>query len=133
MYMQHQDREELMLRSRKGFVEVAVQSGVEIVPIYYFGNSKIVDFGPRFLSGISRKLKMSFGLIYGLWGLPIPRPHPICMVIGEPIPVQQKSDKDPEFKSYVDSVHAQVIESLQRLYERHRAEFGWADKPLVIV
>jgi hypothetical protein len=32
----------------------------------------------------------------------------------------------------VDKVHAQVMEALQQLYDRHKASYGWADRPLSI-
>ena len=32
----------------------------------------------------------------------------------------------------VDAVHARVLEALQALYDRHKASYGWADRPLSI-
>jgi hypothetical protein len=42
------------------------------------------------------------------------------------------SPSDPGFDSYVDSLHATFTTELEALYYRHRAEYGWADRPLVI-
>jgi hypothetical protein len=40
---------------------------------------------------------------------------------------------DPEaFKKAVDEVHARVVTAVQELYDRHKAEYGWENRPLVI-
>ncbi|PNH00671.1 hypothetical protein TSOC_013495 [Tetrabaena socialis] len=36
------------------------------------------------------------------------------------------------FDAVVDETHARVCEALQQLYDAHKAEYGWADRPLVI-
>lgn len=38
-----------MLKSRKGFVRVAVEEGIDggLVPVYHFGNTAILDFAPQ--------------------------------------------------------------------------------------
>ena len=70
----------------------------------------------------------------GRWGLPIPKPHPIYMVVGRPVKVESAvSPDDPNFKEAVDKLHEKVIEELTRIYNEHKDEFGWKDRPLEIV
>ncbi len=38
----------------------------------------------------------------------------------------------PQFEATVDKVHAQVCDALQAMYDRHKAEYGWDDRPLII-
>jgi 2-acylglycerol O-acyltransferase 2 len=50
MYMQDKVRERIHLLGRKGFVKVALETGIDgIVPVYHFGNSQTLDFGPASL------------------------------------------------------------------------------------
>jgi diacylglycerol O-acyltransferase 2, plant len=47
MFESHPDKEVIFLKRRRGFVKAAIQYGVPIIPMYHFGNSQIVHFGPR--------------------------------------------------------------------------------------
>ncbi len=42
------------------------------------------------------------------------------------------SPEDPSFQAQVDATHAQVVQELQALYDRHKGEFGWEKRPLSI-
>eukprot|EP00967_Tisochrysis_lutea_P120497 scaffold197660_cov15-Tisochrysis_lutea.AAC.1 len=43
-----------------GFVRVALESGVDIVPVYYFGQSQLFcNYGPPFLACLSRKWRVA--------------------------------------------------------------------------
>ena len=57
-----------MLRNRRGFVRVAVEHGAYLIPVYYFGQSTFLSFGPKWLSELSRKLRMTIGFAYGPLG-----------------------------------------------------------------
>eukprot|EP00873_Tetraselmis_striata_P020064 jgi/Tetstr1/440328/TSEL_028665.t1 len=133
MFMMREDREQIYLRRRKGIVRMAVETGHDIVPIYHFGNTSVLSFGPAWLKNLSRRLRASVGLMYGRCGLPIPRPAPIMMACGLPVPAGPGLPKDhPDFDATVDKVHQQLVDAMQQLYDNHKAMYGWADKPLVI-
>jgi len=67
------------------------------------------------------------------WGLPIPKPHPIYMVVGRRVKVEKAvAPEDSNFARVVDELHGRFIVELSRLYNDHRAEFGWEDRPLEI-
>jgi hypothetical protein len=133
MFMLRKDAEVLKLRSRKGFVRLALEHGTDILPTYLFGNSAILDFGPRWLQQASRRWRASFGLMYGPWGLPLPRRVPILMVVGAPVKAgPAMAPTDPGFEARVDEIHANVCLEIARVYYRWRAEYGWADRPLII-
>lgn len=70
------------------------------------GQSQVLSFGPSWLQGASRKLRASIGIMYGVLGLPIPRPAPIYMVSGKPVPVPRGVDKadKPAFDAAVDKL-----------------------------
>eukprot|EP00879_Flechtneria_rotunda_P014757 GHRR01015421.1.p1 GENE.GHRR01015421.1~~GHRR01015421.1.p1 ORF type:complete len:285 (+),score=59.03 GHRR01015421.1:1233-2087(+) len=135
MYMQHSRKERIKLLERKGFVKIAVEEGLDggIIPVYHYGNTKVFDFWPQSLSSVARKHRAGLGLLVGRWGTPVPRKVPLYMVSGKPIPVPKVPKEDTaRFNKTVDEIHAKVIAELQGLYDRHKASYGWADRPLVI-
>ncbi len=51
--------------------------------MYHLGDSQLFDF--RGFPWLSRKLRMSLGILWGRWGLPLPRQHDLIAVIGHPV------------------------------------------------
>eukprot|EP01025_Chloroclados_australasicus_P003860 TRINITY_DN10919_c0_g1_i1.p1 TRINITY_DN10919_c0_g1~~TRINITY_DN10919_c0_g1_i1.p1 ORF type:complete len:325 (-),score=13.93 TRINITY_DN10919_c0_g1_i1:177-1151(-) len=134
IYLQHPKKERIKLLGRKGFIRVAVETGTDIIPVYHFGNTQLLDFGPQWIMNLARKLQASLGFVYGVYGLPIPRRHKICMVCGKPVSVGPAiSSSDPKFDETVNQVHAKFIQELKDLYDRNKAEFGWSERPLEIL
>ena len=70
------DRERVMLQSRKGFIRVAVEEGLDggLVPVYHYGNS-LVGF-----NGINPFLKVTIYLHIPQppWPLTFQPHHPCC-------------------------------------------------------
>lgn len=55
----HQE-EKLYLLKRKGFIKLALQEGIDVVPIYLFGNTTVLSvLKTNFLSTLSRKVRWS--------------------------------------------------------------------------
>jgi hypothetical protein len=80
------DQEEVLIRARRGLMKTSIETGAPVVPVYHLGNSRVLKFGPAIIfRGLSRRLRTSLGLVFGLWGLPIPIQHPIHMLVGLPI------------------------------------------------
>ncbi|GFR52112.1 hypothetical protein Agub_g14625 [Astrephomene gubernaculifera] len=133
MYMGHPQRERVKLVGRRGFAKIALEEQVDgIVCVYYFGQSQLLSFGPACLAGVSRRLRTSFGYLTGWMGLPVPKPLPVYMVNGKPIPVPKIPRDSPDFDKEVDKLLSATIKELGELYDRHRAEYGWAGRPLSI-
>ena len=80
-HMKEPDRERLKLKSRKGFIKVALTSGADLIPIYHFGNTKVMDILGKSLQGLSRKLRMSILMPYARFGLPLARRVPIMSTL----------------------------------------------------
>ncbi|GFH14822.1 uncharacterized protein HaLaN_10943, partial [Haematococcus lacustris] len=98
-------KERIKMLGRKGFVRIALEEQVDgIVPVYYFGNSQAFNFGPAFLEGVH----------------------------GKPIPVPKVAKDDPEFERHVSELLDIAVKGMQDLYEKHRKEYGWPEKPLSI-
>lgn len=80
-------------------------------------------------------MRVSIGMMYGCFGLPIPRHKQIMMVCGKPVaPGPAMSPEDPKFKDQVDKVHQELVDAMSSLYARHAEDFGWdyQNRPLVI-
>lgn len=111
-----------------------MQEGAQIIPGYFYGNSKIFNpIGTRggpdsWLSRISRKLRASIVFYTGRHGLPIPFRHPLRMVIGEPIPVETAIANPTD--EQVNELHCRVMETVAQLYEDFKPE--WENRSLVI-
>lgn len=134
MFMLHAHHEQIKLRSRRGFVRLALEAGTPIVPTYFFGNSQVRSFGPAALQHLSRRLRASLGVLYGRWGLPLPRKVPLHMAVGVPVPVgPPMSPGGPRFEARVEEVHAAVMAETIRLYYAHREAYGWRERELVVV
>lgn len=55
------------------------------------------------------------------------------MVVGRRVKVEKAvAPDDPSFTRVVNELHGRFTEELTRLYNDHRAEFGWEDRPLEI-
>jgi Diacylglycerol acyltransferase len=85
-FMLSDDHEAIMLKSRRGVAKVSIETGCPIVPVYHLGNSRLLRFGPSWLRGVSRRLRMSLGLVFGQWCLPLPVQHPLHVLSGKAIP-----------------------------------------------
>lgn len=68
-------------------------------------------------------------LFWGRYFLPVPYRIPIFGVMGEPIPVERKEDPSDE---EVAKVHQILMDRMVELFDKHKAEYGWGNKRLVI-
>jgi len=135
MYMVEPNKERVKLLGRKGYAKIAVEQQIDgVVPVYYFGNSQCLDMGPKSLSGISRKWRVSLALyMYGRFWLPLPRPVDLLLVHGRPIPVPKVDVCDKAaVEAAMNTVHDGLVKELQEMYDRHKKGYGWADRPLSI-
>lgn len=138
MYLAGGPADHIYIKNRKGFVSVAVEEGIPIVPVYHFGNTQILSFGPKFLEPYGRKWRFSLGLLYGVLGLPIPRRVQLMMVVGPPVSVEKVPRSDPRFQEVVEETHKRYMDTLQGMFDRYKAEYaatagaGWESRQLVM-
>ena len=89
--------ERLYIKSRKGFIKIALRENVEIIPVYLFGNTSVLTvLQNKFLESISRKLQMSLTYFWGKWYLPFPRDEKLLYVRWKPLGIPWKNPaEDP--------------------------------------
>ncbi|GAB5372364.1 hypothetical protein AAMO2058_001658800 [Amorphochlora amoebiformis] len=131
MFLVNPHEERIYFKKRFGYIKVAVESGVDIVPVYHFGNSMTLNVLGRsdFIRYLSRKLKASLVLPYGKWGLPIPFRQQIVTVVGEAIPVVKCVNPSKELIRYYQR---KIERSIRKLYYDHRHLVGWENRELSI-
>lgn len=74
LFLSCENEEKIFLKERKGFIKLALTEGVDIVPVYLFGNTVCLSvLKTGFLANISRRFQISLTYIWGKFYLPIPR------------------------------------------------------------
>ena len=123
----------LVLNKRKGFVKIAIQTGIPLVPVFSFGETEIFDqfsnepgtflrayqdFVKKW-TGIAPAMPYARGLSAKSYGL-IPYRRPITTVIGAPIEVKQNSNPS---RNEIDELHANFVKAIIKLYENHKEKY----------
>ena len=126
---------EVRLRTRTGFIRLAVQHHVDVLPMFVFGELdlvKAVNPLPKFAQKFCRKvLRMSTNIFVGRFGI-LPKRVPLNLCIGKPIPVRVAAE-GLAFDSEVERVHGLYKAELRRLYKDNAAKFGYEDRELVFL
>ncbi len=101
---------------RKGFVRLALESRVPIIPTYCTGINEVYS-NSRFLLKLRIKIleatRFSLPLFYGI-GL-IPFPVKLIHFVGKPVPARIQKGED--FEQAVKRIHHQVMDEMRQLAE----------------
>lgn len=130
-------RDLTILKGRKGFVSLALQYGIPIVPTYTFGLGEVYTTSKTALFAIrdvlQRKLRVAIPIYWGVGGSPMPKQVPLFFAIGNPIQVPANPSKERPADALVDEFHAKYVEALEALFKQHRAAAGYADRELDVM
>ena len=120
----------LVLKERKGFIKLAIQTGAALVPVFSFGENDIYDQhdnapGSKLRifqdlikkwTGITPPIIQGRGFFQYSYGI-IPRRHPITTVIGTPIETTQHVSPTEE---EVNGLHQKFIDELTKLFDNNK-------------
>ena len=119
LFLSSHEKERLYLQKRKGFIKLSLHTGVDIIPIYLFGNTSILSVMTHgVLATLSRKLQVSLTYFWGKWNLPIPRNQcKLLYVSGQPLGIPHIPDPTQED---IDKYHALYCQQVQRLFDKYK-------------
>jgi len=125
IFLMRDDVEQIFLKNRKGFVKLALQAGVDLVPVYGLGHTylfKTLDKSSTLgsiLMTLSRRLKISLPLAAGRFGMPlVPLKKPVVALVGKPIRIDAPVAEPT--KEQINLVHAQFVGELKRIFDKHK-------------
>ncbi|CAM9358273.1 unnamed protein product, partial [Heterosigma akashiwo] len=131
LFLSSTKEEVLYLKRRKGFIKLALQSGADVVPSYLFGNTAALSIVQnKYLAHFARKFGVSISWIYGRWGLPIPRPVKMLVVVGRPLGLPHIPSP---LQEDIDKWHAVYVAEVVRIYNKYKEKHPvYREKKLVV-
>jgi len=118
LFKSSRKKEVLYLKKRKGFIKIALTEGVDIIPVYLFGNThsfSIIKTGA--LASLSRKLQLALTYFWGKWFLPIPRDEKLLYVRGKPLGLPKIAE--PTIDD-IEKWHERYCQEVTRLFESYK-------------
>jgi 1-acyl-sn-glycerol-3-phosphate acyltransferase len=124
--------ETLLIKQRKGFVQLAFKTGTPIVCTYCFGNTSALTVATDrwgIMQSLSRKIQFTVAAPTGRFNLPIPFRSPITVVVSKAIEVPKKDNPSEED---IQQVLDQVMEAMRASFKSHKQAYGWGEKQLIL-
>jgi len=128
--------DEVRLRTRTGFIRLAVKHGTPVLPMFVFGELDAVQPVSLLPKGIARflqkKLRMSTNGFLGRC-LVMPFRVPFNLCVGRPVLVSQIIEDGAQLDAEVTRVHKAYKAELQSLFETNKKHFAYAERKLVFI
>jgi len=129
-------KERIYLKSRKGFVKLAMRKGVPVVPTYVFGVNDYYCtsdtlFAPRMW--LQKKIGICIPFAWGQWSsIFVPLPVKTTIVFGDPITFKIKEHGSPTNEE-LNLAHEEFCKALRHLFDSQKASLGYGDRELEIL
>uniref|UniRef100_A0A7S2WNH2 Acyltransferase n=1 Tax=Rhizochromulina marina TaxID=1034831 RepID=A0A7S2WNH2_9STRA len=133
-------KERVFIKNRKGFIKYCIQFGYDVRAVYHFGETQLYDvmfpwdepWAVKWRLWLARTFQLATGLGVGCRYWPLaPKPNIRCISVEGPrieLPCVPEPPRD-----LVEKYHAVYVESLQKLYAKHRHRHAsYASKELEI-
>lgn len=127
-------KEMTLVAHHKGFLRVAVANKVPLVPMLCFGEQNILGLlhFPRIQRATLPLLGFPFPMVpHGRFGLPIPLPTHLVLVIGPCIEVPEDGDQNDEV--LIESLRVRYFDAVHDLFYRHRKAAGFPEMELHLI
>jgi 2-acylglycerol O-acyltransferase 2 len=126
----------LILKSRKGFVKMALRTGADLVPVIGFGENDLYDqLSPkthpivhRIQMILLKVFKFTVPALHGRGVLNydvglMPYRRPVNIVMGRPIRVDKAHGPQPAQKD-IDELHERYVQEVEKLWETYKDQFS---------
>ena len=130
----------VLLKERIGLVKLAIRTGSDLVPVYLFGNTKLlscwagegIPYGRQVLEWVSRKV-LGFAAIvmFGRFIIPIPYRVPVFCVMGKAVPTHHLQCEEPTMEQ-IKQIQDLLLQGMQETFDTHKAYYGWDNAELII-
>lgn len=117
----------LYVKSRKGFIKLALRSGAEVVPVYFFGNTSVLSvLSTPFLRSFARATGITLTWFWGACGTIVPRPNKILGVLGKPLnlPSEPIADPTPEQVDHYHKIYIGEVRRIFETYQKYNADYA---------
>lgn len=120
------------VKTRLGFLRLALRHGVDVLPCFCFGETNIQDLlVPPFAAAFKKMFRVGLILPIGRFYSFVPyKNKPQYLVIGEPIVVDHVAEPSEE---QVSALHEQYKAAIAKVFEDNKRELGHEDYSLNIV
>jgi len=118
--------EQIIIRKRKGFVKLAIQTGSDLIPMYTFGANqtylRLFSKNSVFCK-LSSIFQVSLVTWLGRWNLLmgfVPRKIPLLGVTGPIFEVPKVGHHDEITDELVEKTHAKFCDALKQLFDEYK-------------
>lgn len=137
----------VVLKTRAGFVKIALKTGASLVPVWGFGENNLYENlalnSPRVLE-FQRKVQKMLTFaplwvagrgVFSYSGGLLPRRRPITVVVGDPIPVQKLTEHDDQdtINKRVRETHARYKAAVLELFNKHKDIYDPKAEPIEFI
>eukprot|EP00924_Labyrinthula_sp_SR-Ha-C_P009333 maker-scaffold_2-snap-gene-20.36-mRNA-1 protein AED:0.07 eAED:0.08 QI:0/0/0/1/1/1/2/0/734 len=120
------NKEQVLLHNgRKGFIKLAKQHSSGLIPLFCFGEEKVltnVDW-PKTQNWFRKRFGFPVPFVpTGKYGLPFPNEQRLVLLVGKPIPCEGKN---------VDELHKEYFTQLKDMHDRNRVTAGFPESEII--
>jgi hypothetical protein len=127
--------EEVYLATRMGFVKLAMQADVGLVPCYAFGTVDLYKVYTGVFDKQREWLRKKTGVCVPVFSgscLFLPLQVPVDVVMGDPVVLPPCREGGKPTDAEVVAAHAVYVAALRSLFDAQKGRFGYADRELTV-